>query len=337
MLEDLLTTLEIQKPERRILVLGDLMADKYIWGDHLRMCKEAPVPVMRRVNEVYKLGAAANIASSIRQLGAEVYLCGIVGFDDAALSLRRAIAAAGIATGGLFPSETRPTTLKVRMMSQEYRQLLFRLDSESTTPLDEKEVASLRGYVETMLPEIDLLVLSDYRKGMFGVPSFSRWIVDEAGRCNVNTVVLGRPSSLVSFAGATTIVCMASDAREFMYLQGRGFATELDSMGKEMRKLLRCGSLTLVHEERGLWQWRADGERETVAPARRQRIDCLGLEEAVTSATAIAVALGMDPGDVLNLASLAAGVICSKAGYSPISLSELQRFTEIRQVEPFPV
>jgi len=293
----------------RILVLGDLMADKYIWGDQLRLGKEAPVPVMRRVREAYEMGGAARLARLIKVLGAEVLLCGIVGFDDAAFSLRQLITSTGIGTGGLFPSESRPTTLKVRIMSEEYRQLLFRLDSEATNPLTEAELASIRGYLDAMLGEIDGLVLCDYQKGTFGNPSFDRWLIDAANQRGVKTFVSSRPPGLGSFAGASFVIALAASAREFMYLRGRGFPTDFRTAGEEMREILHCGALVVIHEAGGLSQWIAGAPGAFVASPAVGPGTTLDVEEAVTGVLAVGVGAGLELQDVFQMVGRAASAV----------------------------
>jgi D-beta-D-heptose 7-phosphate kinase/D-beta-D-heptose 1-phosphate adenosyltransferase len=307
----------------KILVLGDLMADKYIWGDQLRLGREAPVPVMRRVREAYEMGGAARVARGLKTLGSEVLLCGIVGFDDAAFSLRQLITATGIGTGGLFPSESRPTTLKVRLMSEEHRALLFRLDSEATNPLSERELASLRGYIDAMLAEVEALVLCDYQKGTFSSPTFDRWLLDSATQRGVRTVVLSRPPGLGSFAGASFIVATAASAREFLYLRGRGFPADLKTVGHEMREILHCHSLVVIHEAGGLSAWSLeDGGLFVPCPAVNPGTS-LEVEEAITSLVALGAATGIQYGEVLRLAGRAAAAVAAGVA-GPISLDLLR-------------
>jgi rfaE bifunctional protein kinase chain/domain len=304
----------------KILVLGDLMANKVIWGDQLRLGKEAPVPVMRRAREQYEMAGAARVSRAVKKLGAEVFLCGIVGFDDAAFSLRQAITGAGIGTGGLFPSDARPTTVKTHLMSQEHEQLLFRLDTESNAPLTESEIASIRGYVDAMLGEVDALVLCDYQKGMFGTPSFARWLVDTAAQRGVKTVVQSQPPGLGSFA----VVSLAASAREFMYLRGRGFPTDLRGSGQEMRELLHCASLVVIYEAGGLSEWSPEGE-SLFFPGPMVRPPALPeLEEAVTSVLAAGVAAGVDRQESMQLGAAAAAVVAGKTDAEPVTLDELR-------------
>jgi rfaE bifunctional protein kinase chain/domain len=315
----------------RILVLGDLMADKYIWGDQLRLGKDAPVPIMRRVREAYEMGGAARLAQGVKLLGAEVLLCGIVGFDDAAFSLRQLITAAGIGTGGLFPSESRPTSLKVRLMSEEHRQLLFRLDTEPTGALTEAELASLRGYVDAMLGDLDTLVLSDYQSGTFGSPAFDRWLVDTANQRGVKTVVLSAPPGLGSFAGASHIVSMAAGAREFMYLRGRGFPTDLRSAGHEMREILHCGALVVIHESGGISEWSAESESLFLPCPPVPSGAAVDVESAVASVLAAAAAAGIEHHEALRLAACAAAAACDWKDRSPITLDVLRTFKPVEQ------
>lgn len=311
----------------RILLLGDLMADKFIWGDQLRLGKEAPVPIMRRVRESYEMGGAARVASAVKRLGAEVSLCGIVGFDDAAFSLRQLITTAGIGTGGLFPSESRPTPLTTCLMSEEHRQLLFRLDTESTSPLNDAERASIRGYIDTMLGEVDVLVLCDSQKGTFGSPVFDRWLVDTAAQRGVKSIVLSRPPGLGSFAGASVIISSAANAREFMYLRGRGFPTDLRGAGQEMRELLHCSSLVVIYEAGGLSEWSAEGDSPFFPGPAIGPLAAADVEEAVASVISVGVAAGIDRHEVLRLASSAATAATREPGAS-IGLETLRALSQ---------
>ncbi|MFC1853829.1 bifunctional heptose 7-phosphate kinase/heptose 1-phosphate adenyltransferase [candidate division CSSED10-310 bacterium] len=313
----------------RILVIGDLMADKYVWGDGLRLSREAPINVVTVVEETFSLGGAANIARNAKHLGGEVYLVGLVGFDDAAQSFRRAIANSGIDTGGIFPTSERPTTLKVRIMSTEYNLQLMRIDYETTKPLTRDEKASLLKYITSYMEDIDVIVIADYEKGVFSDQGMIDTLIQMAQKHNVITVVDSKPGHYGMFKDTTLIVSNYRGARDFVYFKGNKSAYQLEEIGKNMLNILKCNALLLIQDGKGLFLFTPDAEMQSFKGISQEVFDLTGIEDTVVSTLALSLAAGATIREAAEVASLTYKIVGSKKGSSVVSVRELLTFQEV--------
>ncbi|MEA3255808.1 MAG: PfkB family carbohydrate kinase, partial [Candidatus Altiarchaeota archaeon] len=149
---------------KRILVLGDLMLDKFIWGDVSRISPEAPVPIVHVTSQSIKLGGAANAANNLKTLGAEVFIAGVVSEDTIGGELLEELKIKGINTEGVVVDRKRPTTLKTRVIS--LNQQVIRLDKESREEISDPISDKILGYVEDISSKVDGVIISDYGKGV---------------------------------------------------------------------------------------------------------------------------------------------------------------------------
>ena len=187
---------------QRVLVLGDLVLDRYLWGEVERTSPEAPVPVVRLERQSANLGGAANVAANLAALGARVVLAGVVGKDEAAAEFRRLLAERGIASEAIITDGARPTTLKTRIVSMG--QQLLRLDQETNEPLVAATRQALRQKVLRALKGTQAVVLSDYGKGVLDDET-CREIIQLARQAGVPAVVDPKGSDYRKYAGATLI------------------------------------------------------------------------------------------------------------------------------------
>src|SRR5260221_8033163 len=146
-----------------VLVIGDVMLDRYWWGDVTRISPEAPVPVVRLRRDSYAPGGAANVALNVAGLGAGVSLIGVVGHDPESDHLRTALSKAGVAADFLITSGIRPTNVKTRVIA--HNQQVVRVDRETTSSLSAEETEHLLERISEILPKADVVLLSDYAKG----------------------------------------------------------------------------------------------------------------------------------------------------------------------------
>ncbi|MBN2384304.1 hypothetical protein JXQ70_15615 [bacterium] len=307
----------------RILIIGDLMADKYVWGDGLHLSREAPIHVVSVVEETFSLGGAAHIARNARHLGGDVYLVGLVGYDDAAQSFRRAIANSGIDTGGIFPSSERPTTLKVRIMSTEFNQQLMRIDYESNKPLTKDEKASILKYVTSYINDIDVIVFADYEKGIFNDQTLITTILQLAQKQNVITVIHSKPGHFDMFNHASLIVTNYKNAQEFVNFKTKKPIYNVSEIGSEMITLMKCSALLIVQDDKGIYLFSQESEslfKKSITP---EIFDINGVEDAIVSTIAISLAAGATMEEAVELASRAYKVIGSRQGSGVVSTRDL--------------
>ncbi len=314
-------------PESRILVVGDLMADKYIWTE------DSPAgalrsPLLKAIREVYALGGAANVAHNLNALGAEVYLCGLVGYDDAAHWFRRGCHEAGIETSGIFPINDRPTTMKVRVMPSDASSPLFRIDYEVTAPPSPHEIASMRTYIEHYLPMVDAVVLSDYEKGIFGDLSFVREILHKAKEGGKLTILESKAHLYPECRGARLVVLSDNQAETYFLKETGTIPMEKDTTGTQVREKLGCEVLAILRDDRELWVHYEDNgaARHVVASMNANRIlDPTGVKDTLTGVLTLSLVAGADISEAAYLAVCAAEMVVQKVGTATVALEDLRR------------
>ena len=314
-------------PECRVLVVGDLMADKYVWTKaHSPPSQRSPI--LKSTREDYALGGAANVAHNLIAFGAEVYLCGLVGYDDAAHWFRRGCNEAGIKTSGVFPVSDRPTTQKVRVMSADGSSPLIRLDYEVTDPPTDLETASMRTYIEHYLPLVDAVVLSDYDKGIFGHVTFAREILDRARELEKFTVVESKAHLFKEIRGARLVILSDDQAETYFLKEAGSVPMETETTGFRVRGILGCEVLAILRADRELWVFYAeDGEeRYTVVSIDDDKVlDPTGVKDTVTGTLALGFVAGADIRQAAHLAIRAAEAVVQRVGTATVRLEELLR------------
>lgn len=325
---DTFTALVNKFSTMKIMIIGDLMADKYVWGNGLRLSREAPVKVVTVVDETFSLGGAANIARNAKNLGAEIHLVGLVGYDDAAQSFRRAIANSGIDTGGIFPTSERPTTLKVRIMSAEFNQQLMRFDYETTKPLSKDEKASLMRYITAYIDDINAIIIADYEKGIFSDQIFIKTLIQLAKKKNVITVADSKPGHYNMFSDTSLIVCNYRGAREFVYYAGNHPAYQSEEIGGIMFDMLKCNTLLLIQDNKGLFLFTRDQPMQHFKGISAEVFDLTGIEDAIVSTLAMSMAAGASIQQAAELASRAYRIVGSRKGSSVVSTLEMLSFQD---------
>ncbi|MBI2880464.1 MAG: hypothetical protein HYY21_02690 [Candidatus Tectomicrobia bacterium] len=314
-------------PQSRVLVVGDLMADRYIWTEALPTTASGP-PILQVIREDYALGGAANVAHNLNDLGAEVFLCGLVGYDDAAHWFRRGCNEAGIETSGIFPVNDRPTTLKVRVMSADGSAPVCRIDYEVTGPPTEAEMASMRMYIENYLTLVDAIVFSDYDKGIFRNAPFAREILDKARKRGKFTVVESKTHLFRECRGARLVVLSDAQIEAFSAEEAASAPLDPESAGRRTLDALGCEALAVLHRDRELRMHSREGgaHRCTIVSVDESKVlDPTGVKDTVTGALTLALVAGADIRQAARLAIRAAEAVIQKVGTATVRLEELQR------------
>jgi len=298
----------------RVLVLGDIMLDRYWEGDAARISPEAPVPVVAVRQTSDRAGGAANVALNIAALGAGARLCGAVGDDPAADSLRGILAGAGVEYS-LTPTTGGATTTKLRVLSRH--QQLIRLDFE--TP-GETPAPPSPDRLRPLLADCDALVLSDYAKGALADPAPLIAMAREAG---VPVLVDPKGTDFGRYRGASVLT---PNLQELEAAVGPcpGEA-ELVARGEALMAALELQALLVTRGEQGMTLLRP-GQGELHLPARgREVFDVTGAGDTVIAVLAAALAAGAELPRAAALANLAAGIVVGKLGTASVSAPELRR------------
>lgn len=310
-------------PRFGVLVIGDLMADRYIWGGPLRLSHEAPVPILKVRHQEYMLGGAANVANNLRALGAKVFLSGIVGYDDAAHWFRKGCSTAGIDTGGIFPSEHRPTTLKVRIMSSGHNRQMLRYDLESTDPITEAEAASVLKYVESHLEVVQAIVLADYDKGTFGNPEVARHILDLANRHGKLTVVESKPRHADFFVNPTLVAFDYDQSQEFIFRRVNSLMTNGADMAYKINELLGARGVIMIKGEEEIRLYTAERQAFEFLLPRESIVDTTGMKDTLIGVLTLSLLAGADFATAVRIANRAVLRKIGKVGTATVSLQEL--------------
>ena len=296
----------------RLLIVGDVMLDRYWFGEVSRISPEAPVPVVKIERSEERPGGAANVARNAAALGARVSLLALVGNDEPGESLKRLMIEGGI-DASLHVDEAVTTTVKLRVIGRQ--QQLLRIDFE-TTPSHEALRAKLSEF-EQRLPACDAVIFSDYGKG--GLTHISEMIklARAAGK-----IVLVDPKGddYSNYAGATIITPNRSEMREVV---GRWKDdAELERKASALRKELALEALLVTRSEEGMTLFHAGGSVHEKAVAR-EVFDVSGAGDTVIATLAVMLAHGADWERAIHVANVAAGVVVGKLGTAVVTRDEL--------------
>jgi len=320
-------------PGRRVLIVGDLMLDEYIWGDVRRISPEAPVPIVHRRGQSYRPGGAGNVAANVAALGGVPLLIGVVGQDPMAAALRAALTAVGVdGADGLIAVADRPTTVKSRIMG--HNQQMLRIDTEVTEPVPvavtERVIACYRRYLETA----DACLLSDYAKGLL-TPALCRELIGLARRRGIPVVVDPKGRDYRKYAGATLVTPNMAEALLAAGLQADE-AFELNDVVRILRLHIGPGHLLITRGAEGMSLYPAEAEEGIHIPAEARAVyDVTGAGDTVAATVALALAAGWDLEAAARLASAAAAIVVGKVGTATVSRQELQEhLIWTRQVRP---
>ncbi len=301
----------------RVLVVGDLMLDRYISGAVERISPEAPVPVVRVEKESWAVGGAANVAANVAALGATCRVVGCVGQDSAGQQLRQELESLGVRTEGLVRTDERPTTVKTRILAR--RQQVVRFDHETETDVSEGLAGALADTIRDLASESDVLIMEDYNKGVL-VETVIRAVMDRAQDAGLPTVVDPKRRNFFSFAGTTVF---KPNAKELADALGEFLHPDDPEWMERTRARLRCENLLLTLGEAGMALQTSEGKSVRVPTAARAIYDVSGAGDTVTAVMAVALAAGAEAPEAAIMANHAAAIEVGKAGVATVSPAEI--------------
>ena len=312
----------------RIAVLGDVMLDRFVTGEVRRISPEAPIPVIRMLNESLALGGAGNVASNIVRLGGHAALIGVVGDDEAAKAVEAATMRELRLSSALVRETGRRTIVKTRFAAQG--QQLLRVDEESVHDIDCSSADRLLKALESELGQIQVLVCSDYAKGALTCSVLSR-AISMARERGVRVIVDPKAQDLTRYAGATVITPNAHEASRATAIA----CDDDEGVAKAARKiadLVGCEAVVVTRGGEGMTILSREGGRDDVAhltTEARDVHDVSGAGDTVTAVLALGAACGVSIQDAARLANIAAGIAVTKVGTCPVEAAELARALEI--------
>ena len=304
-----------------VLVVGDVMLDRFIVGRVTRISPEAPVPIVRFESEHVRLGGAANVAHNIAALGGRASLVGIVGLDAAADSVRGQLLAAGIGADGLVEDGTRPTTEKVRVVTERNQQVA-RIDYERDADAGGDVERAIVAQVTRLASSAKALLVSDYLKGAITravIEALLRRATASAERAPL--IVDPKIPHLACYAGATLITPNHHEAEVATHLRVR---TDEDARqaARDFRTRAQCEAVLITRGEHGMWLSEAGGEG-TIPAVAREVSDVTGAGDTVVATLSLALAAGATMAEAAALANQAAGIVVGKFGPATVTAEEL--------------
>jgi D-beta-D-heptose 7-phosphate kinase / D-beta-D-heptose 1-phosphate adenosyltransferase len=312
-----------QVTAQTILCVGDLMLDDFVYGDVSRISPEAPTPVLTVRHNKVEIGGAGNVARNIAALGAHCIFVGLIGNDDAGLTLTNALAKfSGLIVPDLVIDNGRKTTRKVRFVSEHHSAHLVRADWETTEPASAQSEASIIAYAETALPQVGAVVMSDYAKGML-TPRVIRAIIDGARRLGKPVVVDPKAHDYALYRGATLVT---PNRKELSAAVHRPVTTEAEiaAAAAELVDTLEAGAVLVTRSEDGM-TLQVRGEQPVHVPAYPVKVsDVSGAGDTVAAVMAVLLAMKAPFEPAMRAANAAAAVVVGKRGTATVSLGELR-------------
>jgi rfaE bifunctional protein kinase chain/domain len=303
---------------KRILVLGDIMLDEFIWGRVRRISPEAPVPVVEVTRESYQLGGAGNVVANISALGAIPIPVGLVGDDYAARRLSELLEKQGIEASGLVTAPGRATTMKTRIVAQN--QQIVRADRENKTPLtDERNGALLDAFLKS-LPSTAAVIVSDYNKGVVNKGLMSQ-ALPAARRAGIPVLLDPKVYNADYYNPITAITPNQHEAELITGMSIENDA-QLETAGRHLLERFQCPYALITRGEEGMSLFFQGGSHHLPTFAR-EVFDVSGAGDTVIATLALALAAGAAMGEAAILANHAAGLVVGKLGTATVSRTEL--------------
>lgn len=301
----------------RVLVVGDILLDKYFWGDVGRVSPEAPVLIVRLVEQTDNPGGAGNVMLNLAQIGLSVAAVGFVGNDPSGGRLLERLGAAGVDVGGVVRWEDRPTITKTRVVGGH--QQIVRLDEEDLRPAPPSSLQQLQARIDEAFERgVDAVILSDYAKGALP-ESVCQAVIGRARALDVPVIVDPKGRDFRKYRGATTLT---PNRAEFNAAAASHEDAGFVEAAQRLLDELALDFLVVTQAERGISLIDGRGGHHSPALAR-EVFDVSGAGDTVIALLTAGLVAGLEFGDVLHLANLAAGVVVGKVGTVPVRADEL--------------
>ncbi|MBI3835988.1 MAG: bifunctional heptose 7-phosphate kinase/heptose 1-phosphate adenyltransferase [Planctomycetes bacterium] len=310
---------------RRVLLVGDLILDRYLYGDAERISPEAPVPVLKTVEQREALGGAGNVAACLAALGCKVTCCGLVGDDRHGEILRRLLTEIGVDSAAIVSTHDRPTTTKTRLVGlaqHRHRQQLLRVDEEDSSPLADSLSARLLDAVDKSIAAVDVVCIEDYDKGLIG-DLFARRVID--GARAQGKPVLVDPARLKNYSRYKGATIVTPNRDELSIAIGRrlGPVAEVGRATEELIVKYDFDAVAATVDRDGAVLAERGRSWRHLPTVPRSVYDNTGAGDAVLAMLAAAVASGADLESAVRLANIAGGLEVEKFGCVPITTDEV--------------
>lgn len=307
---------------KRVLVLGDIILDYYLYGETSRISPEAPVPVVDVTHEDYRCGGAANVVHNLLTLGAETIVCGIIGNDSSGKKLLNLFDGIGISVKGIYESKERMTTAKTRVIANN--QQITRIDREKRSPLSREESDFFISFISDCLDSIDVIVFSDYNKGIFCDPFTYKLInmIRTESKKYIPIIVDPKPENINLYRGVDLITPNHHEAKA-IFNACFGYQPSVEAAEMKIRDHLGIGAVLVTRGRDGMTLFE-DGNVQTHIPTVAKKVfDVTGAGDTVVAIMALSVASGLKLSDGAMLSNFAAGLVIAEMGAASVTAGEL--------------
>jgi rfaE bifunctional protein kinase chain/domain len=304
----------------KVLIIGDVMIDSYIYGSTNRISPEAPVPVVQVTRKEKRLGGAANVALNIQALGAEPILCSIIGDDADGVDFINLLNKQNISSTGIIQSGNRITTVKQRVLAGS--QQMLRIDEESENCLDSIEEKSLISHISNLLRGVDLVIFEDYDKGTLNGNVIAKTI-ELANELSIPSVVDPKKKNFNLYRDTTLFKPNLKELKDGLQQEIDGSSLEsLDMAIEELIKEKGHKKVMITLSENGIYIKGKTG-RQAIPAHLRSIADVSGAGDTVVSIAGLCVALGLSDQITAALSNLGGGLVCESLGVAPIDKDQL--------------
>ncbi|MBT5029188.1 MAG: D-glycero-beta-D-manno-heptose-7-phosphate kinase [Nitrospinaceae bacterium] len=306
----------------KVLVIGDLILDEYIWGSVNRISPEAPVPILETRSENLALGGAANVANNLVGLGCEVHLCGAIGQDEKGDKLLKSIHDRSIQTEGIFRFVHRPTTSKIRVVA--HNQQILRIDKEDNRPITEETEKKLIQYINQIIPKMDGVICSDYQKGVL-TEKVIRAIMHRAQQSQKTVIVDPKSSDFSLYKGASVITPNEREVARSVPIKIKD-TEDLGRAAEYLLNLTRAEAILITRGKDGMSLYQNKEKLVSIPTVAKEVFDVTGAGDTVISVFSMAVFVGFNYEEAAWLSNMAASVVVGKIGTAVVTLDEINEF-----------
>lgn len=306
----------------RVLIIGDVMIDYYLWGKVERISPEAPVPILHVNRRDKRLGGAANVALNIQALGATPVLCSVIGNDPDGDSFITLLNKAGLENKFILRSDKRITTIKHRVMSGSHHML--RIDEEMDGNLTAEDTASLVHLIKSEIENCDVVIFEDYDKGNI-TQGLIQEVINHAKLLAIPTVVDPKKKNFLHYHGASLFKPNKKELKEGLKIDSDlGQASELEAAIDLLQSQLFVGSVLITLSEQGVFI-KKESEKLHIPAHIREISDVSGAGDTVISIAALCCALNLPARYIAELSNLGGGLVCEHVGVVPVSKETLYK------------
>jgi D-beta-D-heptose 7-phosphate kinase/D-beta-D-heptose 1-phosphate adenosyltransferase len=307
-------------PRVGVLVAGDLMLDQFVWGRVQRISPEAPVPVVHVTNEGFRLGGAANVVHNIRSLGGRVLACGALGQDVAGRRVVGELRRIGVNAAGVFLGRGQATTCKTRIIA--HQQQVVRLDREDDGSADGAAAAKARGFLLAHVWKANVVVISDYGKGLITPPLLAA-IAALRARRRFTLVIDPKQSNFGHYRGASLVTPNQGEASVAAGIEITSEAS-LVAAGRSLLERWQAEAVLITRGEQGMTLFEADRAPRHFPTAARHVFDVTGAGDTVLATCALALGSGASLETAAVLANHAAGIVVGEVGTATVTAAQLK-------------